>query len=181
MSTEKIIFTDSIENPAVFESRSGWWDSNGGFWGNDKHMAQYSSATHRKCNKYPVHPATPINGYCPICHNDQAIAKYNEMESKEYDDKTPVVILNTDQYFFDKESIEDYCEEHNIKPEELKLVFCTPQYFHELEPDCDILPDDFSVDDISSELSEAFFKLNELIRTKIVASWTEGNIKVIWR
>lgn len=183
MSGKKIIFTDSAENQAVFESRTGWWDSFGRFWGNDKHMAQYSSATHRKCDKYPIHPATPVNSYCPMCYEDQAIIKYKDMPSKQYDGKTPVVILNTDQYFFDRESIEDYCDEHNLKPEDLKLVFCRPVYFKHIYPEdiyCDILPEDFSVDDISPELSEAFFKLNELIRTKIVASWVEGNIKVIW-
>lgn len=186
MSDNKIIFEDSPENPAVYESRTitGWWDNEGRFWGASEKTAKMLSSTHRKCERYPHHQAIEKNqGYCPLCDEERANKEYKEMPAKEYDGTSPVVILNTDQYFFDRESIEVYCKNYLIKPEDLKLVFCKPQYFHEIEPDdiySDILPEDFCVDDVSSELSEAFNKLNEIIRKGIVASWIEGDTKVIW-
>lgn len=108
---------------------------------------------------------------------------FNQMPSKEYDGETPVVIFNSDKYFFCIEDIENYCKKDNIKPEDLRLVFCEPIYFHRIEPNDiydDILPDGYTVEDVSKELSDAFNNLNKIISKKIIAGWAEGNTRVSW-
>jgi hypothetical protein len=68
----------------------------------------------------------------------------------------------------------------DIKPEDLRLVICEPNYAWEIDEDyyCDILPEDQKLDDCYSELAEAIGKVNELVRKKAKPlSWGAGEYR----
>jgi hypothetical protein len=100
------------------------------------------------------------------------------MEFKEWDGKAPLVIFDTDRYFFDESDLGDYCEEHHIKESELNLVLCEPTYAHEIGPNeyyCDDLPEEGEVPHV---IQEAFDELNKTIReSKEVLSWNAGKFR----
>jgi hypothetical protein len=115
---------------------------------------------------------------CADCRGKANLERYLAMPFQEWNELTPLTLYNDDTYFWNKEEVLYYCEEENIKPESLKLVICVPQYAPEIEADqyCeDFLPEDTSVDDIDSELAEAFEALNKVIRQKETPlSWCAG-------
>lgn len=176
MSKEIILDTDE----GIIEYRTdieGWVGKNGIFYGKEKHLAIYANSTHKKCEKGHIYSKSWIS--CSECREAELPEKYLRLEYKEWDGETPLCIYDTDTYFFNIEEIEDYVEEEEIKTEDLKLVICEPAYLSEVCEDYweDVLPEDWSVEDICPIVAQKLKELNEAISKARVASWWAGKCR----
>jgi len=155
----------------------GWVGKDGRFYGKEKDLAIYANSTHKKCEKGHVYTKHWIS--CPNCREEELPEKYLRLEFKEWDGETPLVIYDTDEYFFDEGAIADYCYENECEPKDLKLVICIPQYLSQICESYweDVLPEDWSVKDVSKEVAEKLKELNEAIGKARVASWIAGKYR----
>lgn len=90
----------------------------------------------------------------------------------------PLVIFDSDQYFFDAESLSDYCWENSVLPSELQLVICEPNYPPEfdIEQHCEeVIPDGEDYYSLSQQIRDAAEALNKAIKESSPASWIQGN------
>lgn len=120
----------------------------------------------------------PTNGYCNKCREKNAHARYEAMESVEWDWETPVCIHDTDMYFFYYEEIADHCEEYECEIEDLELVLCTPNYASQIDDEhwCDDLLED---GELPEGIKKAMEALNEVLAKAEPLSWSAGNKRVI--
>jgi|GEM_PF-4850365 len=120
---------------------------------------------------------------CSSCSDKNQIEKFNALPVVEWNGMTPLVLHNSDTYFFDLESIEEYADENNIKTSDLNLVLCEPNYASQVESDYweDDLPQDQDFNEVVSfEVVRALAALNEAIgHNKTVLSWSEGSKRVL--
>jgi len=62
---------------------------------------------------------------CNDCIEAERKEDYNSMPYREWDGETPLVIFQTDIYFYDEDDLLFYCEENNIANfNTLQLVIC---------------------------------------------------------
>ncbi|CDM88225.1 hypothetical protein [Xenorhabdus bovienii] len=174
----KTVMYDSPEAASI-KTVTGWVSRNGQFWGDDERMARYCGATHRQCENNPNHPIIAMRDYCELCHTEERHNRFNAMERQQWDRETPLVIFDTDQYFMDEDDLDDYCDEHQIKPSELQLVICEPNHPSEIDGEDyfhDVLPPD---GELPYELQQAFNALNAVIRNSPPLSWSQGKYAAI--
>ncbi|MGR3753268.1 ead/Ea22-like family protein [Edwardsiella anguillarum] len=171
---EKIVMMDSDE-AARIQTVTGWVDRHGRFWGNDEYQARWSGSTHRKCkNKPDVHPAHSTHGYCEECHREARQAKFLAMERVAWSGE-PLTIFDSDKYFFDAESLADYCVENSLLPSELQLVICEPNYPPEfdIEQHCEeIIPEGGDYFSLPQTVRDAADALNKAIKESEPVSWS---------
>jgi len=178
MITQKQIIYDD-ENAARFvENVKGWVDINNRFFGNNpesEHMARWSSCTHLKCECGNL--MTKGWTKCDECRTKSGIERYNQLPFKEYDGSI-VYSHYADEYFNDADEIEIYCEDEDVDAKDLRLVFCVPNKFREINSDywSDILPDD-SEGELPVKLQQALDSLNKVISELLPASYLPGKIR----
>ncbi|MCE0850717.1 hypothetical protein LU689_12425 [Pseudomonas asiatica] len=173
MPKEKVVMYESPE-AASLQTVTGWVDAGGRFWGKDEHMARYSGSTHRQCEQNPEHPIHTTGRGCPACHEERRAENYAAMPKRVWAGE-PITEYDGDRYFFDQDDLRDYLIEYEIDLAELKLVFCTPNYPSQIDPNdhfCDDLPEDGEISD--DQLLAAFDLLNEMIRKSPPLSWSPG-------
>lgn len=174
---EKIVMMDSDEAASI-QTLTGWVDRQGRFWGNDEYQARWCGATHRKCkNKPDEHPVHSTHSYCEECHRESRQAKFAEMERAVWAGE-PLVIFDDDQYFFDIESLADYCWDSSLLPSELQLIICEPNYPREfdIEQHCEeIIPEGGDYNDLPQAIIDAAAALNKAIKESSPVSWSGGN------
>lgn len=168
MNTEVILTTDDaalqkVETHQVYFSRHGK-----AFLKED--AARNDGATHNFCkcgNSKPKH-----NIFCTACEPIPE-DKYLKKPFKEWDGETPLVIYGDDQYFFDEDSLMEYCDENEVKSTDLKLCICEPNHFYEVNPDYweDIWPEDA---ELPKEVDEALKAFNAFLAKQKPFSWSEG-------
>ncbi|MGM8922553.1 hypothetical protein ACS6O0_06695 [Enterobacter hormaechei subsp. steigerwaltii] len=177
MKTEKIVMMDSDEAASIL-TVTGWVDRQGRYWGSDEHQARWCGATHRKCkNKPGEHPIHSTHGYCEECHRESRQAKFATFEREVWAGE-PLVIFDDDQYFFDAESLADYCYEHSLLPSELQLMICEPNYPPEfdLEQHCEeIMPDGDDYYCLPQAVRDAAEALNKALKESAPVSWSASN------
>lgn len=173
MKTENVILYDSPEAASI-QTVTGWVASNGQFWGKDEHMARYVGSTHKVCEKNPAHGTHKNHTWCEVCQAERRQVKFDAMDRKPWDGTSPVVIFDTDTYFFDEDAVRDWLIDNDIKPEDARLVYCTPNMASEVDGDhwCDDLQED---GELSANLEAALEELNKVIRAEPPLSWSEGN------
>ncbi|HEJ7996837.1 TPA: hypothetical protein SMI16_002266 [Serratia liquefaciens] len=173
----KIILMDDAE-AANIQTLTGWVDRHGRYWGNDEQMARWCGATHRKCkNKPDEHPIHDTHGYCEECHRESRQADFAKMERVVWAGE-PLVIFDSDQYFFDAESLADYCWEKSVLPSELQLIICDPNYPPEfdIEQHCEeIIPDGEDYYSLPQEIRDAADALNKAIKESSPVSWSSSD------
>ncbi|EBH1515368.1 hypothetical protein CBX60_05735 [Salmonella enterica subsp. enterica serovar Pensacola] len=171
---EKIVMMDSDEAASI-RTLTGWVDRQGRFWGNDEYQARWCGATHRKCkNKPEEHPIHSTHGYCEECHRESRQAKFAEMERAVWAGE-PLVIFDGDQYFFNAESLAEYCRENSVFPGELQLLICEPNYPPEfdIEQHCkEIIPDGDDCYSLPQAVLDAADALNKAIKESSPVSWS---------
>lgn len=118
----KIIMYDSPE-AAEIKNVTGWVSSNGQYWGTNEDSARYVGCTHRQCHECGE-PTEKLYIYCQECRNKKSSERFNSLEKVVWDLNTPVCMWNDDKFFFDLESIEDYCDDYSIDPTTLQLCLC---------------------------------------------------------
>lgn len=171
---KKILF-DSPE-AAQFKKVEGWVSADGFFCGKDERSARYSGCTHRLCEcgkeiekRYSI---------CDGCSTKKDAEKYLEMPFKEWDGEQPVVIYNTDQYFFSGQDLIDWVEDNEVDLSKEQFCLCRPEIAREIEPNdyfCDELAEDGSIEDDFPGLAEKFQELNKYIREEQpILSWWQS-------
>jgi len=173
------------EDPDIVKYRTnikGWVETKSRrYWGIQKdseHMARYSACTHKRCkcgNIMRKHYTA-----CSECREKKRIERYLKKEWKQYDHNVPVYSDKYDEYFYDYESIFDFCNIEDIKSDDLNLIICEPNYCHIIDPHdyyIDIAPDGVE-DYLPDEILDAFDKLNKIIaECKTEISWEPGKYR----
>jgi len=176
MNTKTEIDYHSPEAASI-QTVSGWVSRTGHFWGKDEHMARYDGSTHRVCKENPEHGVHEKNAWCEKCRAERMDAKFAAMPRREYDG-TPIVVFDSDTYFFDADDLISWLLDNDIKPEDARLVFCKPNYASPIDPNehfSDDLPED---GEVSATLAAAFDVLNKVIEAEGPLSWNEGDTAV---
>ena len=162
----KIILYDSDEAAKFVTGLSGWVDSNGLFWGDNRdseNMARYSGCTDLRCSC--GHLMKKHYTKCAICREREAIERYKKRAQKEWDESIPVYSETADEYFNDRSEVEDFLEQSDegITAEDLRLLICEPVYLRPVEEDywIDDLPDDA---ELPSEAVDALDALNNTLK-----------------
>lgn len=176
MKNEEIVL-DTTPGLVELKTVEGWVGKDGRFYGSDKQQAIYSNSTHKQCEKGHIYGKTWIS--CPDCREAELPEKYLRLEFKEWDGNTPLVIYDTDHYFFDEDSIREHAEENEVAVSDLRLVICEPAYLSQVEESYweDVLPEDWSVSDVCKNVAEKLKELNEAISKARVASWWAGKYR----
>ncbi|MDY0219455.1 MAG: hypothetical protein RBR14_08930 [Candidatus Cloacimonas acidaminovorans] len=175
---QKIILPTDKES-ASFKKVSGWVSADGYFYGNDKdseRMARWAGSTHKVCDCGAI---IEKQRYCEKCHDKKRNAQFAAMEKLPWDENTPVVIFDSDEYFNSWEEIDDYCDEHECIRSDLQLCHCVPSeppYFDIYEFLSDILPEDFS--NLQDDITAAADELNETLEMASPISWEQGKTAV---
>lgn len=169
---------DSSE-AATLKTVTGWVSRDGRFYGDDERIARYAGCTHQACDQCEaIVPRGRL--ICDACRNKATAAKYSALEAKEWDGETPLALFDCDTYFFDFESVEDYCDQNDCKVEDLQLVICTPIKPALLSADdlfCDSLPEDGETPDAVKDAVEA---VNQAIIAAPPFSWYPGKFRAVF-
>lgn len=174
---DKIILDTSDGSAKFVMGISGWIDRHGNFFGKDEKLARWSGATHTHCQSCGK-PTTKGWTKCNECREVDAKMRYSLLPKKVWNGE-PVYSEVVEEYFFDEDSVLEYCEMNDVEINDLRLVFCEPKYATQIDPNeyyNDLLPEDGELDAI---LSDAFEALNKIIREhKEPLSWEPGKIAV---
>ena len=141
-------------------------------------MARWYGCTHKKCEcGRGITEKSWIA--CEQCRSEQDCQRFLDRPLVEWDGESPLYDDLSDTYFFDEGEIADYCEEHNIKEDDLRLLICEPQHAHRLDPEDiyqDLLPED---GEVPGEIIDAFQELNKrILAYKQPLSWIPGKGRV---
>lgn len=174
MTAQKTIIMYDAPEAASLKTVTGWVSADGRFFGADENLARHCGATHRRCDVSQDHQIYAVNSYCTECHQARRQAKFAAMPIKEWAGE-PLVIFDSDQYFFDEDSLRDYLIDSDIDLADLQFCVCEPNYPSQIDPAdyfCDDLPEGGEISD--DQLVAAFDLLNEMIRNAAPLSWSQG-------
>jgi hypothetical protein len=168
MATEIRLYEapDLVERKKV----TGWEDRSVRFWGDDEHIARYSSATHKRCACGGVVQINWIK--CASCRTRDEIAKYDALPRAEWDGRAMLYSMTADRYFESPDDAEAWLDLGQTLSD-LRLVICEPQNLREVDEDYwhDELPEDGELPDAIAVALEA---LNAAIRANTQFTWYPG-------
>jgi hypothetical protein len=172
-ASNKVIMFDSSEAAQYRTGLSGWVSRNGMYYGNDERAARYDGCTHVACEDCGK-PAPRGWLVCDACKEIREKATYDAMPKEVWNGKGMLYSESADKYFSDWGEIEDYCEEEDVKIDNLSLVICKPNYLPLLDLDygCDDLAEDGELPD---EIVEAIAKFNAVVKEVGAVSWLPSN------
>lgn len=135
-------------------------------------------STHRDCKRCSTEfeKRFTYDNYCPECtiivHNEN----YNSLPVVDWDFKTPLCLYNDDVYFFDIESILEYCEDNDCEESDLRLVTCRQTSFSKI--DYDMWADDCHEDwEPEKELISLVDALNNYLEKASTNSWIANKVR----
>jgi len=164
---------------ATYQTNISGWVAGGRFFGKDERAARWNGCTHVACKKCGV-TIDKMYTICGQCQKNEAIKRFDKMPKKEWDGKTPLLLLDSDLFFDSEDELLDYCLDFVINPQELRLIICKPIYAEPIDPG-DYYSDDLSDDSIiPDKLRAAFDCLNEEI-SQVLLSWCPGEYAAIIR
>jgi hypothetical protein len=154
---------------------TGWLDINRFFRGQDKAMTIYASITHKICACGNL--MEKFYTECSSCRHKDDVKRYNKYPFKEWNGTDIVYSDSADMYFSDAGEIEEYCEENDVKPEDLRLRLCKPNYISEIDGSQwdDMLPED--VDHFPKAVQDAIDAFNKLVPTFPPLSYSPDKIR----
>lgn len=157
---------------------TGWASKDGRFWGNDEHMARWDGCTHKLCECGEICDKSYTK--CDKCIAKQRHEIFLKTPFKEWDGKTPVVLFDNDTYFFSEDDIEYYCDDNELKPEDLRLLICEPLCLSQIDYDYwnDDLPED---GELPPKVEEALKALNKAIEEEGTVSWWPGKFRTEYK
>jgi hypothetical protein len=146
--------------------------SNDNFFYNDESLARYRSCTHKTCDCGK--PMTKFYLSCEECRAKKIIDRYNDLPYEEWNGVTPLATYDGDEYFFDIDDIEWFCEEHEMELHELRLVICEPNRFRLVTSDYwdDIWPE--NLEHLPKEIEDALEIFNTVLKNANPLSWRPG-------
>jgi len=152
----------------------------------DRHTAEYAAATGQICECGKEFEGTSYI-FCPECREKRSNERYLKLELVKWDSEIPLMIWDTDIYFFSEDDIYNYCEdsEVEVKIQDLQLVVCEPNRPAYLDLNDyleDILPEDADAMELSSDLysaEEIETIVNDWLKAVSPISWSGGSKRVI--
>ena len=176
MEKSKVLYT-SDEAAKFVTNISGWVDRHGHFYGKDENAARYAGCTHIVCQDCGK-PTRKGYLICSDCREKKAIERYKRREKKEWDGKTMLYSDATNDYFQDKDAVEEYIDENGCTLESLRLFLCEQVQLRTIEEDywCDDLPDD---GELPQEVLSALKELNDAIMDAEPVSWEPGDFAAL--
>jgi hypothetical protein len=178
VSDQKIIVNDSPE-AAQIKTVTGWVDGKTGhFWGEDELQARYGGSTHCRCECGGIYE----RGHgirCSACQMNFDIETFNSYPVEKWDGVTPVVLYNTDRFFFNEDILDFVADSDLAKDAELRICKCYPHNLSLISDDhwCDDLPDGGDAE-LPEEVQNAVDALNEAIKAAGPVSWFEDTIAI---
>jgi hypothetical protein len=178
VSDQKIILNDSPD-AAQIKTVTGWVDSKTGhFWGEDERQARYSGCTHIRCECGVIYE----RGHgirCSACQKNVDVETFNSYPVEKWDGQTPVVLYNTDRFFFGEDILDLVADSDPAKDDELRICKCYPHYLSLISDDnwCDDLASDGD-GELPGEVQKAVDALNEAIKAAGPVSWFEDKIAI---
>lgn len=175
---KQVIMYQSHEAATYKTNIEGWVSSDGRYWGkgdHNEHMARYTGCTHTKCDCGAIIPNKSYTK-CYDCRNINRIENYNKLPFKIYNGDPVVTAFESDNYFFDEDSIIDYMNDNDMKS--IDLLFCEPNTWFKIENDywADIMPEN-SEGDLPEDLQNALNNLNDVIKKLPPCSYSPGKIR----
>ena len=166
---------------AQIKTITGWVGADGRFWGEDEHMARWSACTHIRCKDCGAYVEKSWL-LCEGCRQSKSDAKWAALPRQKWDGETPLALYDDDRFFFSEEDLEDYCDAHDVKAGDLRLVLCHPAFATPIDPVehyLDFLPEDADEGDIPRKIMADFDALNKAIaECAEPLSWMPTNIAV---
>ena len=140
-----------------------------------RESAEHDSYTHFKCTN--CGNIVERNSYCKDCSQAKHNEKYNKLPYQEWDGECCVCIYEDDKYFWDSDQIEEYCDDNDIKFDDLQLVICEPSEYRELSSDFfeEIMPED--MDELPKKIQDKINEFNEFMKSLPPLSYTPTNIR----
>jgi hypothetical protein len=175
---EKQILFNSDESAQLKTGLSGWVSRNGRFYGTDERAARYDGCTHRLCEdcSKPVEKSRLV---CAGCGEIRDKKRYESLPSVVWNEVGGLYSDAVDRYFWSWDDVDCYCEDENVKEDDLRLVICVPQYLHQLDESDygqDELPEDGELPD---KVKEAISRFNEVIKVTKPVSWFPGKTAAV--
>lgn len=170
--TDKIVM---YEDAAQWRPVSVWQTLDGEVF-RDERTARYHGCTHWPCHVCGV--ATHKSQLrCDSCLAAERKARWEALPLIEWDGETPFVMDGGDEYFFCAEDFYDWCDIHELRPSEVRLVVCVPCRYRQL--DDDYWADDLSEDgELPDDVVQALDALNAAL-AKAGPSWRHGNQRIV--
>jgi hypothetical protein len=175
VSDKKIVMRESDE-AAKLVTVTGWSSADGRFFGKDERTARYAGSTHQLCECGTVIDKSRTK--CDKCHHKARWEKYKSLQSKDWNGGDFLVTWDDDKFFWCDSDLMDYCEEQQMQPQDMQLVFAKPVYGRYLDGSyfCDELHEDGELPDSILEAMESF---NAVVKAAGPLSWIPGNIAAI--
>ncbi|GAB3988011.1 hypothetical protein GCM10028807_09650 [Spirosoma daeguense] len=172
---EEVVLYDS-EEAAKEITVKGWVSRTGHFYGKDENAARYDGCTHKLCQCGKQMERRWLK--CSDCRAKQDEECYNALPFEEWNGSDALYSQTHDRYFFDEDSLIEYCEENEVTPDDLRLVLCEPNEYSTIDSEhwSDIMPEDGD-GELPKELQEALDNLNAVIEKLPPCSYSPTNIR----
>lgn len=192
MNKSEIVNYDSDECAKFVENISGWVSRHGHFYGTNEDLARYDGCTHRPCQKCGK-PTTKTWLICDDCRHLGEIERYNNLqplteaqwiEFLKHHPNADVVYYSDamDEYFFEWQDVEEYCEDTEATYSDLRLIWAGPEYVNIVDME-NIFSDQFeNYYEVPKELEHAVEALNAAIKkynSKKVTSYYPSKYRVV--
>lgn len=117
---------------------------------------------------------------CPKCALKRNNERYSKLKLIEWDGKTPLSLFDDDEYFFNEESVVEYCKENELELSDLKLILCSKTNFKEIELEQIIEYGELVHEDWepSKEFSEKLKEFNDWLVSQNTNTWAPTNFRV---
>lgn len=117
------------EDAAEVRTITGWHcKSCNRFYGDNERAARYCCHDDAPCDcggRKPRHRTM-----CDSCWHKERVRRWEALEQVDSpaapSAECPLALDDSDTYFFDTDTLIDYCEEHEVKPSDAFLVLCKP-------------------------------------------------------
>jgi hypothetical protein len=175
MRDKKIIMRDSDE-AAQLKTVTGWVSADGRWYGDNESTARWAGCTHEVCGCGAVIDKGRLK--CDKCHDKDRWERYKKLETKPWNGEDFLVTWDDDKFFWTDSELMDYCEEMQVQPQDLQLVFANPVYGRYL--DSDYFQDELHEDgELPDSILEAMEKFNEVVKAAGPLSWQDSKIAAI--
>jgi hypothetical protein len=145
-----------------------------------KELAIYATITHDKCSCGNLMRRGRL--YCDCCRLKKRNEDYKSKTHIEWDGVTPLVLFDSDVYFFSEDEIYDYINNEELDKdqiEELQFMLCEPCHLREIDLGywSDVFPDNFDEDIHIPDFMKKLNEFNEFISKHEPISWTESKFR----
>ncbi len=179
MKKNEEIILDTSDEAAHKETREVWI-SKGGFMHSDERSARYAGATHNACKQCGK---PTLKGWikCEECRAIDHKEAYSKLPYEKWDGVKPLCLYDGDEYFFDEDDLTGYIEDNDLKPEDLMLVICVPNYAGDISTD--IWEDSFPADGDGEieELEKLVNEFNEKLKKLKPLSYSPGKVRTAYQ